>query len=172
MTNLGSTLLALVTLTLASPSVHASPVFTQARALLTEFRMDPHGSRSRPDSGSAEVDLVNHTVTLSLDMPVTCSQPVCPPGRHISRTTLPIISQKDDGCGSTIFIAEHDARPVDGVLRVFTVSDHSTRLCEDYRPFATEVTETITLPSRGIGSRTPLENYYGGGRLTPSRIHQ
>lgn len=170
MTKFRSAVLALATLTLASTSVHASPVVRQVRAQLTEFNMDPRGSRPQPVDGFVAVDFTNGTVTLSLDI-TTCNRTTpCPPSRTISSVTLPLVSSRLDGCGSHVYIARKDARPVDGVLREITVTDHTGRICEDLRRHLTDVTETITLPGMG-GNTGTVENTYGGGRLTPSRIH-
>ena len=46
---------------------------------------------------------------------------------------LPLLKTTQDACGSTLFTAKRDARPVDGSLEMIKITDHSTRTCKDYR---------------------------------------
>ena len=74
------------------------------------------------------------TFTFVEERKVFCIVAPCPPVPHTS--TFRVLTNVKDGCGSRHLIArETNTR----APRALTVVDHTTRLCEDYRPYQWEV---------------------------------
>jgi hypothetical protein len=69
---------------------------------------------------------------------------------------LPVFGAKKGDCGSTVYTAKFTEPGADTYSYNLSLVDHSTRLCEDYRPYMWEATLTI---NGGFGGFTQKVNF-------------
>lgn len=98
---------------------------------------------SQVQSGFVELDLAKREATLYLFV-----MHRCPPGRYCAQfmpapfiAKLPIVTQKQTDCGTQIFTAKTDRRPVDGTAEFLEVTDNTANHCPTFNMLeATEAT--------------------------------
>ncbi|MEM7645480.1 MAG: hypothetical protein AAF203_01110, partial [Pseudomonadota bacterium] len=116
-------------------------------AILDQFEID-HDYMGYINRGSVAVDLINETVTLYLSQYVECPEgmacaTVLPEYHEIK---LPLISVSEEGCGATVYKAQVNNMPVDGLLETLTVTDYTTLQCRILMPYMTKVVYSSTNP--------------------------
>lgn len=96
--------------------------------------------------------------TFAEEMKVICKMAPCNPIPMVAKFRVVRVSQ--DRCGSTVYTAQEIVKAgrdseSDPFLRSLRVVDHSTRLCEDYRPFRWEAELTA------VGNASNVRNFQG-----------
>jgi hypothetical protein len=104
-------------------------------AQLDTINVDPNAEYlQNVDGGTIVRNVSKHTLRLTLNRRFSCpADRICAqvmPAPII--LDLPIVDVREE-CGSVIYTAKRDMRPVDGNLEIIKLADHSTRLCEDHR---------------------------------------
>ena len=119
---------------LAGIQANARSVIPSLQGNLTNINIDQGSDLAKRDiaSGNIKLDFLKSTVTLTLQP----AMPSCPQGALCSQmmpspieVTLPLLSAKNDACGSAIYTAKEDMRPVEGVFREVVVKDNKANKC-------------------------------------------
>lgn len=139
----GGTLIVLLTSAAASArSLH--PLTYVLFADLTEVMnidQDSHLDKLNIFGGKVEVRQIRKEINLALQYAPECPVGMmCPAVLVDHNITLPIISEYTGDCGSTVYVAQKDDRPVDGILEKIIVTDYTNNKCPHF----------IALPETGI----------------------
>lgn len=141
--------------TVAARSLH--PETFTLRAELTEaMHIDQNSylSNMRIYGGVVKVRQLQKEIVLTLDTALDCHPGlICPAvlGTHV--ITLALTDKRIDGCGNTVFTAKRDLRPVDGALKILTVTDFTDNKCPTF----------AALPETGITFQTSVYDRINGG---------
>jgi hypothetical protein len=139
------------------------PYMPTYSAQLTTFDIDPSNPElRRVNGGMITRDQFRNKLRLTLFRKNDCRPPrLCiamMPAPVI--VVLPIKSVMQTRCGSTIYTAELDQRPVDGKLQTLQLSDNSARRCKDLRP-GVEVRYTTKTSGMAGYEETFVSNFTG-----------
>lgn len=138
-------------------------------SFLSEFNTDPElHYAGQVESGDVVVDETNNQIRLMLHIAFHC-----PPGLFCAQVmpapimvTLPITHESVNSCGSRIYGASHDDRPVDGIYESLTVIDNTKNECPHLVALpATEVIHDIRYYDRINGGMVDLHSIYTGNEL-------
>ena len=142
------TAIALLTLTLAqilSPTAQANGVVLEAS--LDQFQLDPIHTQSyaSPVHGTIVLDLGAKTAELTVNYRRSCPpRMACPAVMPAPRVvTVPITHVTTDTCGSVVYHASRDKRPVDGVFSALTITDNTGNRCPHFHFVAMAATEVV-----------------------------
>lgn len=154
----------------ASAQAEARSLRRYLAAPLNHFQFQADTTLANRDiqGGNIAIDFFDKQITLSL-------QPAwhCPAGAMCAMVmpaaveyTLPVVETKIGSCQERIYIARHDARPVDGALTQITVVDNSTNFCEYFAAIpTTEVTLEISFIERTHGQELRQVHKMTGEKL-------
>lgn len=94
------------------------------------------------NEGSVMIDFYNGTLQLRLVENVVCEPNMAciELAPQVHNIQLNVVETFTDGCGATIYVAEKDKTPVDGLKEVVTVYDYQYMVCEIAVPYLTQVT--------------------------------
>ncbi|MEM7647151.1 MAG: hypothetical protein AAF203_09595 [Pseudomonadota bacterium] len=123
-----------------------------------------HGSLKGMDEGDLIIEegTDQETIILSLRDDFCKGHEVCiaiaPKVRNIA---LPLTQKYVDPCGSTVYVAELDNTPVDGLYQRLQVVDNTKMVCDIFVPHMTMITYTTVSPR----TRQTEVSYFGGKAL-------
>ncbi|HSN96986.1 MAG TPA: hypothetical protein VLS89_01770 [Candidatus Nanopelagicales bacterium] len=154
-------LLVVSSLVLAAGAAEAQPGGARRvlRAEITGVEVDPESHLAGVEGGAVVIDRRANEIQLEL-YPGEGAEP--DEGIQIN---LPITSVQRNGCGSIIYTAERDLRPVDGPRERLEVSDNRFLICRILLP-PTEI-RYVNEPS-GFGGPAPTTRAY----FTAERLQQ
>lgn len=118
---------------------------------------DSYLSDMRIYGGKVKIKQLRKEITLELE-----HAPVCPTGMFCPQVlvthaiTLPITEQYVGDCGSNVYVALKDARPVDGALEKIVVTDYTSNKCPHF----------IALPETGITLETSFFDRMNGKEVS------
>lgn len=155
----GGTLIVLLTsVTANARSLH--PLTFVLSAELTEVMnidQDSYLNNLRIHGGKVEVRQVRKEINLALQTAPECpAGMMCPAVLVEHNITLPIIAEYTGDCGSTIYVAQKDDRPVDGALQKLIVTDYTNNKCPHF----------IALPETGVTYESAHYDRINGGQVS------
>ncbi len=145
------TVSALALIALSGISAEARP--TRAPILTADLKIVSLDSKLGYDADRANVELDQGKQQITLTLSQDWS---CPPGMFCATVMPPVrvftapVTQTLNDCGSTVYVAEVDQRPVDGALTRITLQDNRSRMCRDLRE-PTEVSLETAIWDRRLG---------------------
>lgn len=164
-------LIAAILMTFANSAFALSLLPPALAASITETHIN-HNWLTGANTGSVGINLYNEEITLTLFNYTPCSEgKLCPQGMTVYEViTLPIVDQYVDGCGATVYTADKDMRPVDGLKETISVVDNTTMICDIFIPHATSITYTSVTP--GFGGPVVSEmSTFGAEKLVNVHAH-
>ena len=138
---------------------------------LTTWQLDPSiASNDAVLFASIKIDRMAGEATLfvarGMHCPVGMVCPMMMPAPVV--VTVPVVATKQDSCGTWIWTAKQDLRPVDGSLQKLVIADNTANTCEHFVALpATEVTYTTSFYDRINGREAKTRSTLQGGRLAP-----
>lgn len=157
--------------TLLSLNTHARSMKTTLEAKLRTHHFDSRSPLAELEIVDSKVllDFYNDKIELSFTLPWSCPpNALCAmvmPMRVFSVETLDI---ETDDCGMTIYQAQQDDRPVDGLFQKITVRDHSNSSCPQimiYPPLETSIEYTVKFYDRLNGKPVEYTHRFTADRL-------
>jgi hypothetical protein len=143
-------------------------------AELTTWQLDPSvGSDDHVLSASIKIDRMKGEATLFIARGMNCPpNRMCPmmmPAPVI--VTLPVVATRQDSCGTWIWTAKQDLRPVDGALAQLVIKDNTRNHCPHFVALAsTEVRYSTAFYDRINGREVKSQSYLYGARLAPVEL--
>lgn len=138
-------------------------------ASITKAHVDPNLNLGPVTGGRYSVNLEQNYLSLSLEQAFRC-----PPDAFCIlsmlpnfEVTLPIVEIKHTSCGSVMYIAQRDARPVDGALERLEIVDHSGNRCRMLVPSSEAHYSTAVVSRSNAGETIETHSSFQGSPLLP-----
>jgi hypothetical protein len=151
--------LSLVTGAFAHAAIQSSPLLISANITKVVYIDSFLHHLNGVTGGHIALDRGARNAKLTLDRPFYCpADSICAqvmPAPVVIE--LPIVAKKTDPCGTVIYTALRDARPVDGILETLEVRDNTANTCKTLVALApTDIKYNTASVSRmtGIEGRT------------------
>lgn len=125
-------------------------------------------SNARIVIGDSEEGSGGQVARLMLNFRRSCPpRAMCPAVMPAPKTVeLPIVSQYNDRCGTQVYLARLDRRPVDGGLQELTIKDNTYNRCPHAKPMdPTEVTYETRSARRMSSDSEGAVSFFSGEAL-------
>lgn len=159
----------LVLAMLFSLTAQATSIQHSYRAKLDSFYFDAESPLSKLDvrAAAVEVNFLQDYLQLEIMLPWSCPpNALCAlvmPMRHFKVENF---VESVDACGATIYEAEYDDRPTDGIYERITVIDNTTNICFTFSALsATRVEHEVKYYNRIDGKEVKYFDSFEGQKL-------